>query len=53
MKKLLENVLVWLLEVSATRVVKFFDLDKDGKVSKREITKKLGPSTKLLLKRLK
>lgn len=53
MKQLLETILVFVLEWSALTVVKFFDLDKDGKVSKREIVKKLGPSTKILLKRLK
>lgn len=52
-KAILEKVLVAVLDWSAGVVISYFDINKDGKVSKKEIKQKLGPNTQILLKKLR
>jgi len=53
LRTITKPILVWVLNWTASQMVQYFDVDKDGKVSKNEIKAVLGPSVQVLVKKLK
>jgi hypothetical protein len=53
MRKLIQPIAFWVIEWAAGYVITYFDIDHDGKVTKKEILSKLGPNMATLLKKMK